>query len=89
MSKDDGWLVDFYYNLDKFNDIYFYGLCLRTREEQSPPPLCPEVDTKSSLRINARSVYEALTCYLDLTNWTPLEEFKGVLNQGENHVRLH
>ena len=89
VSKDDGWLVGFYYNLDKFNDIYFYGLCLRTREEQSPPSLCQEVGTKNSLRINARSVYEALTCYLDLTNWTPLEEFKGVLNQGENHVRLH
>ena len=88
VAKDDGWLVDFYYNLDLFKGIYFYGLCLRTREEQSPP-LCQEVDTKNSLRINARSVYEALTCYLDLTNWTPLEEFKGVLNQGENHVRLH
>lgn len=89
VSKDDGWLVDFYYNFNEFNNIYFYGLCLRTREEQSPPPLCQEVNTKNSLRINARSVYEALTYYLDLTNWTPLEEFKGVLNQGENHVRLH
>ena len=69
--------------------MYFYGLCLRTREEQSPPSLCQEIYSESNLRINAKSVYEALTCYLDLTNWTPLEEFKGVLNQGKNHVGLH
>ena len=89
VSKDDGWLVDFYYNFDYWDNIYVYGLCLRTKKDQSPPTLCQEVNEGSNLRINARSVYEALTCYLDLTNWTPLEEFKGILNQGENHVRLH
>lgn len=87
VAKDDGWLVDFYYNCDCWHDIYFYGLCLRTREEQSPPPICQEVTTeKSKLHINARSVYEPFTHYLDLTNWAPLEEFKGVINQGEDHV---
>lgn len=86
VAKEDGWLVDFYYNLKPWEGIYFYALCLRTREEQSTPTLCQGIGPEGNLRINAKSLDDFFTNYLDLTNWTPLEEFKGVINQGEDHV---
>lgn len=86
VAKEDGWLVDFYYNLTHWEGISFYALCLRTRKEQSTPTLCQGVGPEDNLRINAKSLDDFFTNYLDLTNWTPLEEFKGVINQGEDHV---
>lgn len=86
VAKEDGWLVDFYYNLTRWEGISFYALCLRTRKEQSTPTLCQGIGPEGNLRINAKSLDDFFTNYLDLTNWTPLEEFKGVINQGEDHV---
>lgn len=86
VAKEDSWLVDFYYNLTHWEGISFYALCLRTRKEQSTPTLCQGVGSEGNLRINAKSLDDFFTNYLDLTNWTPLEEFKGVINQGEDHV---
>lgn len=86
VAKEDGWLVDFYYNLTQGEGISFYALCLRTKQDQNTPTLCQGVGPEGNLRINAKSLDDFFTNYLDLTNWTPLEEFKGVFSQGESHV---